>query len=159
MNNEAGERFAQISRRGPESEVKVGFIPLPKEHNFEHGLLPERSSFETGWVQKWAQSPFLRRFRLALGCSKLLILYGGRGRNRTYNLSVKSRMLCQLSYASIRINMPSAGGIAHGPEGRIMLPLKNIAQYSISRQRRASPHIASSARRLNSIDRESCPKT
>ena len=26
--------------------------------------------------------------------------YGGRGRNRTYNLSVKSRMLCQLSYAS-----------------------------------------------------------
>src|SRR6185437_6403531 len=27
--------------------------------------------------------------------------YGGRGRNRTYNLSVKSRMLCQLSYASL----------------------------------------------------------
>ena len=27
---------------------------------------------------------------------------GGRGRNRTYNLSVKSRMLCQLSYASIQ---------------------------------------------------------
>ena len=26
---------------------------------------------------------------------------GGRGRNRTYNLSVKSRMLCQLSYASM----------------------------------------------------------
>jgi hypothetical protein len=26
--------------------------------------------------------------------------YGGRGRNRTYNLSIKSRMLCQLSYAS-----------------------------------------------------------
>jgi len=24
----------------------------------------------------------------------LLILIGGRGRNRTYNLSVKSRMLC-----------------------------------------------------------------
>jgi hypothetical protein len=27
---------------------------------------------------------------------------GGRGRNRTYNLSIKSRMLCQLSYASRR---------------------------------------------------------
>ena len=26
---------------------------------------------------------------------------GGRGRNRTFNLSVKSRMLCQLSYASL----------------------------------------------------------
>ncbi len=25
---------------------------------------------------------------------------GGRGRNRTYNQSIKSRMLCQLSYAS-----------------------------------------------------------
>jgi integrase len=30
---------------------------------------------------------------------KSLNLNGGRGRNRTYNLSVKSRMLCQLSYA------------------------------------------------------------
>ena len=37
---------------------------------------------------------------LCSDCSKLLILFGGRGRNRTYNLSVKSRMLCQLSYAS-----------------------------------------------------------
>ena len=27
--------------------------------------------------------------RGSLGCSKLLILFGGRGRNRTYNLSVK----------------------------------------------------------------------
>ena len=27
---------------------------------------------------------------------------GGRGRNRTYNLSIKSRMLCQLSYASTK---------------------------------------------------------
>jgi hypothetical protein len=33
-------------------------------------------------------------------CKSMKIL-GGRGRNRTYNLSVKSRMLCQLSYASI----------------------------------------------------------
>jgi hypothetical protein len=32
---------------------------------------------------------------------KSMNLNGGRGRNRTYNLSVKSRMLCQLSYASI----------------------------------------------------------
>jgi len=31
---------------------------------------------------------------------KSMNLFGGRGRNRTYNLSVKSRMLCQLSYAS-----------------------------------------------------------
>ena len=30
------------------------------------------------------------------------IKFGGRGRNRTFNLSIKSRMLCQLSYASWR---------------------------------------------------------
>ena len=31
---------------------------------------------------------------------------GGRGRNRTFNLSVKSRMLCQLSYASMGFKKP-----------------------------------------------------
>jgi integrase len=36
--------------------------------------------------------------------ARALILNGGRGRNRTYNLSVKSRMLCQLSYASMQEN-------------------------------------------------------
>ena len=34
---------------------------------------------------------------MALVCSS----NGGRGRNRTYNLSIKSRMLCQLSYAPL----------------------------------------------------------
>lgn len=34
------------------------------------------------------------------GFSVYLALDGGRGRNRTFNLSIKSRMLCQLSYAS-----------------------------------------------------------
>ena len=37
------------------------------------------------------QQALLRRFQLAFGCSKFLILIGGRGGNRTYNLSVKSR--------------------------------------------------------------------
>jgi hypothetical protein len=32
--------------------------------------------------------------------AKRFEMNGGRGRNRTYNLSIKSRMLCQLSYAS-----------------------------------------------------------
>jgi hypothetical protein len=31
---------------------------------------------------------------------ELTVWIGGRGRNRTFNLSIKSRMLCQLSYAS-----------------------------------------------------------
>ena len=46
----------------------------------------------------------LRRHALSLtlsdGCCCDLFRSGGRGRNRTFNLSIKSRMLCQLSYAS-----------------------------------------------------------
>jgi hypothetical protein len=38
--------------------------------------------------QKKRQS--LAVFQIAFNFSKLLILFGGRGRNRTYNLSVKS---------------------------------------------------------------------
>src|ERR1035438_3532553 len=34
--------------------------------------------------------------------SKCFILYGERGRNRTYNLLIKSQLLCQLSYAPAR---------------------------------------------------------
>ncbi len=41
---------------------------------------------------------------------------GGRGRNRTFNLSIKSRMLCQLSYAS-RPESARASG-ANGSEVR-----------------------------------------
>jgi hypothetical protein len=41
---------------------------------------------------------------------------GGRGWNRTTNLSIKSRMLCQLSYASIEVKRPNveqhSGGLA-----------------------------------------------
>ena len=40
--------------------------------------------------------------------------FGGRGRNRTYNLSVKSRMLCQLSYASILADALEGTCIAAG---------------------------------------------
>ena len=32
-----------------------------------------------------------------------MILYGERGRNRTYNLLIKSQLLCQLSYAPLRV--------------------------------------------------------
>jgi hypothetical protein len=33
----------------------------------------------------------------------LCMVNGGRGWNRTTNLSIKSRMLCQLSYASMKV--------------------------------------------------------
>ena len=49
---------------------------------------------------------------------------GGRGRNRTYNLSVKSRMLCQLSYASRSVGILSRQGSAHrSGKQKSMLPL------------------------------------
>jgi hypothetical protein len=49
-------------------------------------LLSEGIRFETGWAQKWAQSLFLGCFLIAPKRSKLLILFGGRGRNRIFNL-------------------------------------------------------------------------
>jgi hypothetical protein len=48
-------------------------------------LLSEGIRFETEWAQKWAQSLFLGCFWIALKRSKLLILFGGRGRNRIFN--------------------------------------------------------------------------
>ncbi len=57
--------------------------------------------FDVGYPQK---SPHLAITEDCEGVGKRcksLNINGGRGRNRTYNLSVKSRMLCQLSYASI----------------------------------------------------------
>ena len=57
-------------------------------------------------------------------------LDGGRGRNRTFNLSVKSRMLCQLSYASNGLERPLGGiglcGCAGGTNAH--LTFKNIAE-------------------------------
>jgi hypothetical protein len=77
-----------------------GILAAGQDQDFEQDCYRNCIRFETAWAQKWAQLLFLGCFRMAPIRSKLLILFGGRGRNRTYNLSVKSRMLCQLSYAS-----------------------------------------------------------
>src|SRR5580704_7928960 len=58
---------------------------------------------------------------------------GGRGRNRTFNLSIKSRMLCQLSYASTE---GRPGGKAPR-RAEIRRTLLNIAQQN---HRHASAH-------------------
>ena len=44
---------------------------------------------------------------------KLLILNGERGRNRTYNLVIKSHLLCQLSYAPVSVGRLGSGGRRH----------------------------------------------
>ena len=72
---------------------------------------------------------FLRlRKELGRGVSHYLI--GGRGRNRTYNLSVKSRMLCQLSYASMYLRKAVRRQASHAEKqtGNPCWPIKNIAQ-------------------------------
>jgi hypothetical protein len=56
--------------------------------------------FDVEYPQKSPQSGVFEVDEGAEKRCKSLNLLGGRGRNRTYNLSVKSRMLCQLSYAS-----------------------------------------------------------
>jgi hypothetical protein len=71
----------------------------------------------------------------------VLDLIGGRGRNRTYNLSVKSRMLCQLSYASSNFKQPHCSDplVQLGQAGLSCCHLKNIAQTgSISKGARDS---------------------
>ena len=62
-----------------------------------------------GYPQKSPQSG-ISEVEMGVGkrC-KSLNLNGGRGSNRTYNLSVKSRMLCQLSYASRPPEKPCGG--------------------------------------------------
>jgi hypothetical protein len=40
---------------------------------------------------------------------KCLKRSGERGRNRTYNLLIKSQLLCQLSYAPARVGIESLG--------------------------------------------------
>ena len=54
---------------------------------------------------------------------------GGRGRNRTYNQSIKSRMLCQLSYASKVLR--EAGCVHESRAGRplaVAFTFKRISQ-------------------------------
>ncbi len=58
-------------------------------------------------------------------------LYGGRGGNRTHNLSIKSRMLCQLSYTSKRSNIIRAEEMERHESGAQIhsaTTLKNITQ-------------------------------
>jgi len=65
--------------------------------------------FDLGYPQKSPQSGISEVEEGVEKRCKSLNLFGGRGRNRTYNLSVKSRMLCQLSYASWPPEKPCGG--------------------------------------------------
>jgi hypothetical protein len=65
-------------------------------------------------------------------CQRLSKKDGGRGRNRTFNLSIKSRMLCQLSYASLRDKRPNVGQHSERPSAHIFATPKK--KYSIRRQ-------------------------
>jgi hypothetical protein len=55
--------------------------------------------------------------------------YGGRGWNRTTNLSIKSRMLCQLSYASGREKGPNH--VEEHDHARLTPPPRGQSKYSI----------------------------
>jgi hypothetical protein len=58
-----------------------------------------------GVAQNRAQNPISLMWQK----SKLLILDGERGRNRTFNLLIKSQLLCQLSYAPLLWNQSDEG--------------------------------------------------
>src|SRR5579863_3680419 len=50
---------------------------------------------------RWSHSRCSNRPALPAKVFNSLIVSGERGRNRTYNLLIKSQLLCQLSYAPI----------------------------------------------------------
>jgi hypothetical protein len=79
-----------------------------RDKNIIHKIVgyPMCIRFEIAWAQKWAQSPLFGGFIAAPSCSKLLILFGGRGRNRTFNLSVKSRMLSRPTFFQRAVQEP-----------------------------------------------------
>ena len=56
------------------------------------------------WAQFWAQREKRESKRNRKGTAKAKYVFdlgGERGRNRTYNLLIKSQLLCQLSYAPV----------------------------------------------------------
>ena len=87
----------------------------------------------------------------------LSVWIGGRGRNRTYNLSVKSRMLCQLSYAS------GKSGFAVLWEGPRTLCarlefLRPLEKYNTDREqspKAPAPHPCRSQERLHPLPAQS----
>ena len=48
-------------------------------------------------------------FEHCSGCRQVIENIGERGRNRTFNLLIKSQLLCQLSYAPARVGTTSEG--------------------------------------------------
>src|SRR5580704_7110052 len=76
---------------------------------------------------------------------------GGRGRNRTFNLSVKSRMLCQLSYASRGVEKSRA----------IDIPARHCAEVKIASAPQKIYHrrgtYQSAAKRISTVEISSSP--
>ena len=83
-----------------------GFKGTAAAKIFEMNSLEDASAVDmtarpaTQFCSKTGHSTDARNLAASLNS---IIVNGGRGRNRTYNLSIKSRMLCQLSYASQRV--------------------------------------------------------
>jgi integrase len=73
----------------------------------------DAQDFEGEYPQRSPQSSISEVDRGDEKRCKSMNLDGGRGRNRTFNLSVKSRMLCQLSYASRGLESVVRRGMMH----------------------------------------------
>jgi len=115
-----------------DSSVQPANSPKAKKTESHYSELPMITQHSEGEsLQKSLQSCNFEDHRGVEKRCKSLNINGGRGRNRTYNLSVKSRMLCQLSYAS-RLGKSRAAGIMHTlrSAGNSMLTLE---KYSTNR--------------------------
>jgi len=113
------------SRRAGKKQAAANDENTPPANNAEnlYSETPTNTQhFDVGYPQK---SPQLGISEVEKGVEKRcksLNLFGGRGRNRTYNLSVKSRMLCQLSYASLRVGAPRSRPSYAARAGRKISP-------------------------------------
>jgi len=96
-----------LQNNGKPTEKKRAIAKTGNAHAANKADLPCSESpantqgFDAGYPQESPQSGISEVEKGVEKRCKSLNLFGGRGRNRTYNLSVKSRMLCQLSYASM----------------------------------------------------------
>jgi len=85
------------SRESPDTRTSASLSVM-----FIRPRTPCRMHFPREWAQFWAQYrkyDFRKIWRVVAKHRYPRALDGERGRNRTYNLLIKSQLLCQLSYA------------------------------------------------------------
>lgn len=108
------EKDQNATRTWLASALKQGILNVPIVQDANTEQAPEQALTDF----RPSNSKFYER-----QTTHFTVLIGGRGWNRTSNLSIKSRMLCQLSYASVHM--------ANGKAGEAWCQWVNSSKYSM----------------------------